>query len=157
VRPGADGLRKVVYEVVLDGDREVTRTAVSSIVTKEPSPEVIYVGTSASATGRGRYGARGYFAGRRVVTMVATGYDPSPASNGGTTRTSTGIKVGHGLVAVDPRFIPMGTKLFIEGYGHAVAADVGGAIKGNRIDLGHDTARGARNVGRRTVRVHILN
>jgi 3D (Asp-Asp-Asp) domain-containing protein len=38
-----------------------------------------------------------------------------------------------------------------------VAADVGGAIKGNRIDLGHDTARGARNVGRRTVRVHILN
>ncbi|MBM3494475.1 MAG: hypothetical protein FJX72_09185 [Armatimonadetes bacterium] len=157
VRAGTDGKRKVVHEVTLLNDRETDRKLLSSRIVNEPSPEVVYVGTSDGTPKRGRYAARGYFAGRRVVTMVATGYDPSPASNGGTNRTCTGIKVGHGLVAVDPKYIPIGTKLYIEGYGYAVAADVGGAIKGNRIDLAHDTARGARNVGRRTVRVHILN
>jgi 3D (Asp-Asp-Asp) domain-containing protein len=157
VRTGVQGQRSVVYEVTYRGDREVARKALSSRVTRQPSPEVVYVGTSEGTPSRGRYAARGYFSGRRVVTMIATGYDPNPASNGGTSRTSTGIKVGYGLVAVDPKFIPIGTKLYIEGYGYAVAADVGGAIKGNRIDLGHDSARGARMVGRRLVRVHILN
>lgn len=157
VRTGVDGKKTVVYEVAYRGDIEVSRRVLSSKVTREPKPEVVYVGAAKETVARGRYAARGYFGGRRVVTMIATGYDPNPASNGGSNRTSTGLKVGHGVVAVDPKFIPIGTKLFIEGYGYAVAADVGGAIKGNRIDLGHDTARGARNVGRRLVRVHILN
>lgn len=99
----------------------------------------------------------GFFSGRRVLRMVATGYDPSPASNGGTNRTSTGWKVQHGIVAVDPHYIPMGTRLYIEGYGHAVAGDTGRAIKGNRIDLGHNNARDAEAVGRRTVIVHVLD
>ncbi|NLH99880.1 MAG: hypothetical protein GX446_10380 [Chthonomonadales bacterium] len=157
VRAGVAGKREVRYEITFSGEAEQSRRELSSRIIKEPSPEVVYVGSADSATARGRLSSRGYFGGRRVVTMIATGYDPSPASNGGTNRTSTGIKVGHGLVAVDPKFIPIGTKLYIEGYGYAVAADVGGAIKGNRIDLGHDTARKARMVGRRVVRVHILN
>ncbi len=157
VRSGVNGLKTTTCEITYQGDAEVSRKVLSSKVVREPKPEVVYVGAADAARVRGRYAARGYFAGRRVVTMIATGYDPNPASNGGTNRTSTGIKVGYGLVAVDPKFIPIGTKLYIEGYGYAVAADVGGAIKGNRIDLGHDTARGARMVGRRTVRVHILN
>ena len=157
VRAGVSGRKVVTYEVTYAGDSEVSRRVVSTRVIQEPKPEVIYVGVATGENSRGRYAARGYFSGRRVVTMVATGYDPNPASNGGSNRTSTGIKVGYGVAAVDPKFIPIGTKLYIEGYGYAVAADVGGAIKGNRIDLGHDSARGARNVGRRTVRVHILN
>jgi len=155
VQAGANGYNIASYRVTYrDGD-EVSRELLGRKLGKKPIAEVIHVGTA--PVSRGRLASRGYYAGRRVVTMIATGYDPSPASNGGTNRTSTGLKVGHGIVAVDPNFIPIGTRLFIEGYGYAVAADVGGAIKGNRIDLGHDTARGARNVGRRVVRVRILN
>ena len=65
---------------------------------------------------------------------------------------------GYGVVAVDPRFIPLGTRLYIDGYGYAVAADTGGAIKGNRIDLGIDSKHDARNIrSMKPVRVHILD
>ena len=90
--------------------------------------------------------------------MAATGYSPDPrecprSSHG---RTATGLKAGYGIVAVDPHVIKMGTRLYIEGYGYAIAADKGGAIKGMRIDLGHETHGEALRIGRRTVRVHIL-
>jgi len=62
----------------------------------------------------------------------------------------------RGIVAVDPKVIPMGTKLYVEGYGEAIAADQGGAIKGNRIDLYFDTHQQALNYGMKTVNVTIL-
>jgi 3D (Asp-Asp-Asp) domain-containing protein len=62
----------------------------------------------------------------------------------------------YGVVAVDPRVIPLGTRLFVEGYGSAIAGDTGGAIKGNRIDLCFNSDDEAEKVGRRTVRVLIL-
>lgn len=157
VRSGVPGEALVTYRVVYRGDEEIERREVERKVVRKPVSEIVQVGTASAVAGRGRYASRGYLSGKRVLVMVATGYDPSPASNGGYSRTSTGLKIGHGVVAVDPRVIPIGTKLYIEGYGMAVAADVGGAIKGNRIDLGHDSARGARNTGRRLVRVHILD
>ena len=152
-RAGINGEKKVTYQVFLKDEMEVRREPVSSKVVKKPVPEIIAIGR------RGSLPSRGYFSGRKVITMIATGYDPSPASNGGNTsgRSAIGLKVGHGVVAVDPKFIPLGTRLYIEGYGYAVAADTGGAIKGNRIDLGHDTASAARKVGRRMVIVHILD
>lgn len=153
IQPGKDGERLVTYRVVWEGDEERSREEIESKIVRKPVPEIIAVG------GRGKFPSRGgYASGRRVLTMIATGYDPSPASNGNSTgRAATGLKLGHGVVAVDPSFIPLGTRLYIEGYGYAVAADVGSAIKGNRIDLGHDTRRGAMAVGRRLVRVHILD
>lgn len=108
---------------------------------------------------RGSYPSRGYFSGRRIIDMHATAYTASPSENGGNRsgRTAIGLKIGHGVVAVDPRVIPLGTRLYIEGYGHAVAADTGSAIKGHRIDLGVDTRRESNRIGRRRVRVHILD
>lgn len=100
--------------------------------------------------------SRGWFGGRRVLEMVATGYGPGGGMYPGS-RTRTGLKQGKGVVAVDPRFIPLGTRLYIDGYGYAVAGDTGGAIKGARIDLGFNTDREAMAVGRRKVRVLILN
>lgn len=90
----------------------------------------------------------------RFLTMVATGY--SPQEPGLSDHTATGLKAQHGVVAVDPTVIPLGTRLYVEGYGNAIAGDTGGAIKGNRIDLCFDTLAECNAYGKRTVRVEIL-
>ena len=89
--------------------------------------------------------------------MIATGYAPFVCGGSRSGRTATGIKAGYGTAAVDPRYIPLGTRLYIEGYGYAIAADTGRAIKGNRIDLGYDTYQQAKRVGMRKVKVYILD
>ena len=70
-------------------------------------------------------------------------------------RTATGTWPSRGTVATDPRVIPTGSKLWVEGYGEAVAADTGGAIKGQRIDLYMDTKHECLQWGRRKVEVQI--
>ena len=80
------------------------------------------------------------------MTVLATGYSLS-----GT--TSTGMPVGWGVVAVDPSVIPLGTRLSIPGYGDGVAADTGGAVRGNVIDVWFPTRAQALAWGRRTVTI----
>ena len=70
-------------------------------------------------------------------------------------RTASGLPVGVGVIAVDPTVIPLGTRVFVPGYGPAVAADVGPAIKGNIIDLWMPSTAAARAWGRRTVTITI--
>lgn len=153
---GKNGEKLVKYRVYSNGEAEVRRETVSSTVLRNPVQEIVKVGTAKYKPFASR---SGYFSGGKVFSMIATGYTASPAENGGNSsgRTAIGLKIGHGVVAVDPKYIPLGTRLYIEGYGYAVAADTGGAIKGNRIDLGHDTRRDANRVGRRKVRVRILD
>ena len=83
--------------------------------------------------------------GKRQLVVSATCYD-LPGT------TATGMPVGPGVVAVDPSVIPLGTRMYIPGYGNGVAADVGGAIKGAIIDLWMTPAQCAR-WGRRTVTI----
>jgi 3D (Asp-Asp-Asp) domain-containing protein/uncharacterized protein YabE (DUF348 family) len=71
--------------------------------------------------------------------------------------TKSGTTVRVGTVAVDPKIIPLGTKLFVEGYGYAVAEDVGSAIKGNKIDLYMNTHAECLIFGRKRIRVYILH
>ena len=70
-------------------------------------------------------------------------------------RTASGLPVGVGVIAVDPSVIPLGTRVFVPGYGPAVAADVGSAIKGNIIDLWMPSTAAARAWGRRTVTITV--
>ncbi|MFQ8775725.1 MAG: 3D domain-containing protein [Finegoldia magna] len=93
----------------------------------------------------------------RTITMRSTAYTSDPAENGGYSTTAMGTAIRYGVAAVDPRVIPLGTRLYIEGYGYARAEDTGGAIKGNRIDLVFGSKSQSNNWGRRTVRVTILN
>lgn len=94
----------------------------------------------------------------RTLRMLATAYDPGPRSCGryATGRTTNGMKAQKGVVAVDPRVIPLGTRLYVEGYGDCIAADTGGAIKGNKIDLCYNTYGEAIRFGRKYVTVHVL-
>jgi 3D (Asp-Asp-Asp) domain-containing protein len=84
--------------------------------------------------------------GGRTITVSATGYALSGS-------TATGLPVGWGIVAVDPSVIPLGTHMTIPGYGDAVAADTGGAIVGDTIDLWFPTVAQANAWGRRTVTI----
>ena len=89
-----------------------------------------------------------------AMTMEASAYLPS--DGGGSGITASGMVAQRGVVAVDPRVIPLGTRLYIPGYGDAVAGDTGGAIKGHKIDLCMESYNEAMQFGRRSVTVYIL-
>lgn len=92
----------------------------------------------------------------RSITLVATGYSPDPRENGGWSSTTTGLPIGYGAAAVDPSVVPLGTKLYVEGYGYAFACDTGSAIRGHRIDLAYNSYSEANSKGHRKVRAWIL-
>lgn len=87
--------------------------------------------------------------GSRTLTVTSSGY----ALRG---RTATGVPTAPGVVAVDPSVIPLGTRMSIPGYGIGIAADTGGAIQGNTIDLWFPTTADALQWGRRTVTITLL-
>lgn len=101
----------------------------------------------------------------RTITVLATAYTADPAENGGTYGGVVKTAMGHNLsanpsmkmVAVDPRVIPLGSRIYVEGYGEAIAGDTGGSIKGNRIDVLMPSKSQSSNWGRKTVQVTILN
>lgn len=88
--------------------------------------------------------------GERIMTMEATAYTWTGY------RTASGTWPAVGTVAVDPKVIPLGTRLYVEGYGEAVAEDTGGLVKGNIIDLYFPTESECWEFGRRQVEVRIL-
>jgi 3D (Asp-Asp-Asp) domain-containing protein len=92
----------------------------------------------------------------RSLNMHATGYAAGPAGGAISNYTCTGVRCTYGAVAVDPRVIPLGSKLYIEGYGYGFACDTGGAIRGRHIDLAFDSARDAMRHGRKNVKVWVL-
>ena len=89
-----------------------------------------------------------------VMAMEATAYLPTDGSGAGI--TAMGIPATYGVAAVDPSIIPLGSRLYIPGYGEAIAADTGGAIYGYKIDLCMESYRDAMNFGRRTITVYVL-
>lgn len=93
-----------------------------------------------------------------TLTMVATAYSYAEGSIGGGTITALGQDLTQNpmAVAVDPSVIPLGTRLYVEGYGEAIASDTGGAIKGNIIDVHFADPGMLSSWGRRTVQVTIL-
>ena len=89
-----------------------------------------------------------------VMAMEATAYLPTDGSGSGI--TAMGIPATYGVAAVDPSVIPLGSRLYVPGYGEAIAADTGGAIYGYKIDLCMESYEEAMNFGRRTITVYVL-
>lgn len=151
---GKLGIKETVIEHVMAGRQEIEKIVRSDKIVAAPVDELVKVGTRvprATVASAPPAPSRG---GRSMV-MAASAYAAYTGGAGG--RTATGTGVYKGIVAVDPRVIPLGTKLYIDGYGSAIAADTGGAIKGNRIDLGFATAGEAYQFGRQTVNVRVLD
>jgi len=147
--PGVEGKATIKTTIVLENGKEVDRK-VQREVAQQPVNKVVTYGTKQRPIVVASRGGENVTASK-TLSMNASAY--SMPGN----RTATGTAAGNGTIAVDPSVIPLGTKLFIEGYGYGVASDVGGAIKGNRIDLHFATTAQALQWGHRTVKVHILN
>lgn len=116
--------------------------------------------------GNTAYTASGTFTFKKKITVEATAYEGSSASNGQWAgQTATGRLPVYGVVAVDPRVIPLNSKLYIEStdggsswiYGFAIAGDTGGAIKNMRVDLCYSTLSQCYSFGRRKAVVYVLN
>ncbi|SDM48613.1 3D domain-containing protein [Sediminibacillus halophilus] len=95
----------------------------------------------------------------KVVTVESTAYTSDCAGCSGITATGVNLNENPNakVIAVDPKVIPLGSRVYVEGYGEAIAADTGGAIQGNRVDLHVPTKSEAYDWGRRTVEVTILD
>ena len=125
-------------------------------VIARPRAAVIVVGTApAYVMANGRY-----YHYARALQMTATAYDDTAASNGPWTgdASAIGLPLNYGIVAVDPSIIPLGTRLYVQQYGLAIAADTGSAIIGERIDLFFwDTPHQIAAFGIRHLMVYVLD
>lgn len=149
VQEGAEGLDEVEEEVVYAAGNIVESHELSRNNISPMKPKIIRTGTldTESVPSHGQV--------KQMLTMEATAY--LPTDGGGDGITATGVQAHHGIVAVDPNVIPLGTRLYIPGYGEAVAADTGGDIIGNRIDVVLEDYSSAIQFGRRTVEVYVLS
>jgi uncharacterized protein YabE (DUF348 family) len=159
IKKGSAGLKELAIKVIFENGKEVKREIAAEKVLKEPINGIIEEGTRTSfVSSRGQVTR---FV--RAFKMTATAYDAGYASTGkqpGNPQygvTYSGLKVKRGIVAVDPKVIPLGTWLYIEGYGEALAADIGGAIKGSRIDLFYESSKDVARYGKKTVKVYVLD
>lgn len=183
IESGKNGSKEVEYSLLKKNGEVISKDVVSKNVTEQPVTRVVNVGTkkktsktevktertkakAASATKpvSDSSTVHGYSYSRKL-TVTATAYDKSLTENGGHSKTAMGLNPGYGIVAVDPKVIPLGTKLYIESpdggkswsYGYCIAGDTGGAIKGNRVDLCFETNKECVKFGRRSATVYVLN
>ena len=143
VAAGRDGVRYWQYEVVYENGEVVSRELAAEWYDPEPVDTIVYYST-ADAPPPAPSAPLGIPDGLSVVSelrVYATWYNPASAGRSPSDPsygiTATGVPVDRGIVAVDPSVIPLGTRLYIPGYGYGVAADTGGGIRGNMIDLGY--------------------
>ena len=149
---GQVGLKEVTVESVRFGGEQVSETVKEETVKVEPITEVIKKGIANTIVSVQNGKTYAY---TKELTLEATAYTDIPGDRWEGI-TASGAPTFVGMVAVDPRYIPLGTKLYVEGYGVAIAGDTGGAIKGYRIDLFFDDLDEVYEFGRRDRKVYIL-
>lgn len=145
VQEGQEGQTSIVSKEVYHGNKLVSTEPVETKVIASAVDEIIEVGASNVVSG---------MTYKKAINAKVTAYTPYDAGCNGI--TATGAKATKGVIAVDPSVIPLGSKVFVPGYGVAIAADTGGAIKGNRIDVCYDTKNEAFSWGIKNVTVYVL-
>lgn len=159
VQEGKKGTVELTYEVIKENGKPVSRILKSEKVIKEPSKKIVAVGTKVVTASVSRGTTSTAPTGGKEFYVSATAY--TAYCNGCSGITATGINLRSNpelkVIAVDPSVIPLGSKVWVEGYGYAVAGDTGGAIKGMKIDLFVPTTEQAYAFGRKKVRIKVLN
>lgn len=163
IQKGRKGSVEKTYELVLENGKEVERKEVDKEVLKKPKNKIVSVGTKSkpklkkTKQSPSNVSAK---SGGQTKTMQATAYT-AKCDTGCTGITATGQNLNANpnkkVIAVDPSVIPLGSRVYVEGYGEAIAGDTGGDIKGNRIDLHFPDKSSANSFGRKNVTVRIID
>lgn len=140
IKKGENGLAEITYRITYCDGEEIQREKIDYKLLKKPVTKIVAEGTGGTINGR-LYSKK--------FTVKAYSY-----TGGGT--TASGKVAAEGRIAVDPSVIPLGTQVYVEGYGFAEACDTGGDIKGNTIDVYYNSASKCRSWGRRYVTIYIL-
>ncbi|UJL46471.1 DUF348 domain-containing protein [Virgibacillus sp. NKC19-16] len=186
VTQGEEGKVKKIYEVVMENGEEIDRELVSEEVIEESENRVLAVGTKEQTPDLEPEPVQGEAnivtlsntssepepepepenepasnsnSGGKSIQMSASAYTASCSGCSGYTTTGVNLNANPNkkVIAVDPGVIPLGTKVWVEGYGEAVASDTGGHITGNRVDVHVPSQDAAYDWGRKTVEVKILD
>lgn len=171
---GVNGLKRTTYLITTENGIEVNRQIISETTIKQPVTQTIAVGTKAKAKTASKATGKAASSNSKTVTtnagqtlnyskkltVTATAYTASAGK-----KTASGKVAQYGVIAVDPKVIPLGTRLYVEStddgkswqYGYCVAGDTGGAVKGNKIDLFFDSKSQCLKFGRRSAIVYVLD
>ncbi len=168
IEAGKEGRINKHYEVVLEDGKEISRELIEKETISESTDRIVAVGTrpAAPTVSRGSSPSSKTSASPsskspsgRSFTVTATAYTASCAGCSGI--TATGINLNNNrnmkVIAVDPNVIPLGSRVYVEGYGNAIAGDTGGAINGHKIDVHVPSTAEARRWGRKQVKITILD
>jgi len=155
ITEGQEGLISKEYEVTLENGKEVSRVVLNEKRLKDKQDKVVSVGTKLEPI---QVASRGSGNGKEIY-VTSTAYTASCNGCSGTTATGVNLHANPNakVIAVDPRVIPLGSKVYVDGYGYAIASDTGGAIKGNKIDVFFPSKSDAYRWGRKTVKIKILD
>lgn len=156
ITKGIDGRELVTESVIVENGAEVERKELSREVLTKKVDKVVKKGTKVAPVSKASTVSNKGFSYTKKLSMVSTAYSAFN-KKGGYGITASGMTARYGIVAVDPKVIPLGTQLYVEGYGFAVAGDTGGVIKGNKIDLCFEKSnKELMAYGRKTIDVYIL-
>lgn len=155
---GVNGIKETTIKEVYKGEELYSSQIIEEKISTTPITKIIEKGTRQNTIET----EKGTFVIAQKINMKSTAYTAGVESTGkkpgdaGYGITASGMKAQRGVVAVDTSVIPFGTKLYIEGYGYAIAGDTGGAIKGNKVDVFVDSYNEAIQYGVKNVNVYIL-
>jgi 3D (Asp-Asp-Asp) domain-containing protein len=163
VVPGVEGVQTAHYRVTYKNGVEAKRDLLSSEVTQQPVATRRIVGTKPAASApRPTLNAPGYNGPfKKTVVSHVTWYNASQGawdrSDPNYGKTRSGAIVDYGICATDPNFIPLGTHMYITGYGNCVAGDTGGGITGWDVDLGFPESAGNSPWATQDLEIYILD
>ncbi|MGM8215721.1 ubiquitin-like domain-containing protein [Bacillaceae bacterium W0354] len=154
IQQGKEGKKVLTYELTKENGEVVSRDLVDEEVVEASKNKIVARGTKENIqliTNNESEVLKEFYASATAYTAYCNGCS-------GITRTGINLKANPHMkvIAVDPSVIPLGSKVWVEGYGYAIAGDTGGAIKGNRIDLHVPTKAEAYRYGRKQVRVKVF-